>query len=141
MSDIDHRINSRIEAFIDEINQLAQRAARDALSTALDRTESRTTRKRPKRAAKASTRSGPARGGGKRSAQELDNLAEFFFVYVTQKPGQRMEQITEALGYSSAELALPVKKLVEGGKLRVEGQKRASRYYPAKGAARRRRSR
>jgi hypothetical protein len=42
-----------------------------------------------------------------------------------------MEHIASELGLATPELMLPVRKLLADGKLRVEGQKRATQYYPA----------
>jgi hypothetical protein len=42
-----------------------------------------------------------------------------------------MEHIARELNLATPELALPVRKLLADGKLRVEGQKRATEYYPA----------
>ena len=58
-------------------------------------------------------------------------MADSFLAYVTANPGQRMEHIARELGLATPELTLPVRKLLADGKLRVEGQKRATQYYPA----------
>jgi hypothetical protein len=46
-----------------------------------------------------------------------------------------MEHIAKELGLATPELTLPVRKLLADGKLRVEGQKRATQYYPADGSS------
>jgi hypothetical protein len=71
------------------------------------------------------------RRGGKRTADEIAQMADAFLAYVTANPGQRMEHIAKELGVATPELMLPVRKLLAEGKLRVEGQKRATQYYPA----------
>ena len=58
-------------------------------------------------------------------------MADAFLAHVTVNPGQRMEHIAREFGLATPELTLPVKKLLADGKLRVEGQKRATQYYPA----------
>ena len=42
-----------------------------------------------------------------------------------------MEAIGKALGTPTKDLNLPVKKLLAAKKIRVEGQKRATEYFPA----------
>jgi transposase-like protein len=71
------------------------------------------------------------RRGGKRTADEIAQMADAFLAHVTANPGQRMEHIAKELGVATPELMLPVRKLLADGKLRVEGQKRATQYYPA----------
>jgi hypothetical protein len=71
------------------------------------------------------------RRGGKRTAVEIAQMADAFLAHVTANPGQRMEHIAKELGLPTPELTLPVKKLLADGKLRVEGQKRATEYHPA----------
>ncbi len=135
MSDIQNQINACVESFVADLAEMARQAAHDALTNALAQAGAAANVASaidPTPAAKPRK----SRRGGKRSADELDRMAEFFYVYVTQKPGQRMEQISEALGYSTSELNLPVKKLLSAGKIRIEGQKRATQYYPVMGRGR-----
>ncbi|HWN68389.1 MAG TPA: hypothetical protein VNM90_12185 [Haliangium sp.] len=72
---------------------------------------------------------------GKRTADEISQMADSFLVHVTANPGQRMEHIAKELGLATPELTLPVRKLLADGKLRVEAQKRATQYYPADGGS------
>jgi predicted transcriptional regulator len=58
-------------------------------------------------------------------------MADAFLAHVTANPGRRMEQIAKELGLATPELTLPVKKLLAEGKIRVQGQKRATEYFPA----------
>jgi hypothetical protein len=74
------------------------------------------------------------RRGGKRTADEIAQMADAFLAHVTANPGQRMEHIARELGLATPELMLPVRKLLADRKLRVEGQKRATQYYPADGS-------
>ena len=75
------------------------------------------------------------RKGGKRTAVEIAQMADAFLAHVAANPGQRMEHIAKELGLATPELTLPVKKLLADGKLRVDGQKRATQYYPADGGS------
>jgi hypothetical protein len=58
-------------------------------------------------------------------------MADAFLAHVIANPGQRMEHIARELGVATPEFMLPVRKLLADGKLRVQGQKRATQYYPA----------
>jgi hypothetical protein len=124
MDSLQNQVNARVEAFVAEITELARAAAYQALSGALDTPIS-------SRGAIPALR---GRKGGKRTADEIAQMADAFLAHVTANPGRRMEHIAKELGLPTPELTLPVKKLLADGKLRVEGQKRATEYYPADGS-------
>jgi hypothetical protein len=126
MDNLQIQVNARVEAFVAEITELARAAAYQALSGALD------TSVTTGRGAAVAIR---GRRGGKRTAEEFAQMADAFLAHVTANPGQRMEHIAKELGLATPELTLPVKKLLTDGKLRVEGQKRATQYYPADGSS------
>ena len=123
MENLQNQVNIRVEAFVAEITELARAAAYQALSSALD--DSHGTSGRGAAVALGGRR------GGKRTAEELAQMADAFLAYVTANPGQRMEHIAKELGLATPELTLPVKKLLGDGKISVDGQKRATQYYPA----------
>lgn len=50
--------------------------------------------------------------------------------YVKANPGQRGEQIAEALGTDSKGIRGPMKKLIEDGVVRTKGERRGMRYFP-----------
>jgi hypothetical protein len=125
MDNLQNQVNSRVEAFVAEITELARAAAYEALSGALDT---------PISGGRGVTLALRGRKGGKRTAAEIAQMADAFLAHVTANPGQRMEHIARELGLPTPELTLPVKKLLADGKLRVEGQKRATQYYPADGS-------
>jgi hypothetical protein len=125
MDNLQNQVNARVEAFVAEITELARAAAYQALSGALDT---------PIASGRGATMALRGRKGGKRTADEIAQMADAFLVHVTANPGQRMEHIAKELGLATPELTLPVKKLLAEGKLRVEGQKRATQYYPADGS-------
>jgi hypothetical protein len=69
--------------------------------------------------------------GEKRPPAELVKLTDKLGDYIKSHPGHRMEAIGKALGVPTRELNLPVKKLLAGKKIRVQGHKRATEYFPA----------
>jgi hypothetical protein len=123
MENLQNQVNTRVEAFVAEITELARAAAYQALNSALDQTS--ITGGRGIAVALG------GRKGGKRTAEELAQMADAFLAYVTTNPGQRMEHIAKELGLATPELTLPVKKLLAEGKISVDGQKRATQYYPS----------
>jgi hypothetical protein len=127
MDNLQNQVNSRVEAFVAEITELARAAAYQALSAGLDHTQFVSGR--------GATTSLRGRTGGKRTGDEIAQMADAFLAHVTANPGQRMEYIAKELGVATPELMLPVRKLLADGKLRVEGQKRATQYYPADGGS------
>ncbi len=69
--------------------------------------------------------------GAKRPPAELAKLTEKLGEYIKGHPGLRMENIGKAMGEPTKELNLPIKKLLAAKKIRSEGQKRATEYFPA----------
>jgi hypothetical protein len=69
--------------------------------------------------------------GAKRPPGELVKLTERLGEYIKSHPGLRMENIGKALGAPTRELNLPIKKLLAAKKIRSEGHKRATEYFPA----------
>jgi hypothetical protein len=125
-SQIQRRVNERIEGFVAEITELARKAAFETLSSALQgggKISGET-------GAGGAPRLRPRRGG-KRSPDEIAAAADVLLQYIRENPGQRMETIAAAMGSSTRELALPIKRLLQGRKIQVQGQKRATSYSAA----------
>jgi hypothetical protein len=76
----------------------------------------------------ASTKRPP---GAKRPPAELAALVEKLGSYIKSSPGQGVEAIGKALSTRTSDLTLPIKKLLAGKRIRSEGQKRATRYFPS----------
>jgi hypothetical protein len=123
MDNLQNQVNVRVEAFVAEITELARAAAYQALSAGLDQGQFTSGR--------GATVTIRGRKGGKRTAEEIAQMADAFLAHVTANPGRRMEHIAKELGLATPELTLPVRKLLTDGKISVEGQKRATQYYPA----------
>jgi hypothetical protein len=68
------------------------------------------------------------RKGEKRTNAELERLTEALFREITREGGRRIEQIGVKMGVPTKDLALPVKKLLDGKRIRTKGQRRATSY-------------
>jgi predicted HTH transcriptional regulator len=71
---------------------------------------------------------GARRKHAKRSAEDIAQLETNFLEYVTRNPRSTAQQIAGGLGVKTTELALPIGKLLKGGKLRKRGERNATRY-------------
>jgi CRP-like cAMP-binding protein len=148
---IEQEIERRLQTLIEEISALVRQRALEAIADALGTS--------PKRFAKPSGRvetghasasavaipagtSGGAataatgfpvrKQGARRTAEQFAAIEKMLLSYVQSKPGQRMEEISRALGMTPAELARPARRLIARGALRTTGQKRATKYFPAR---------
>lgn len=137
MVDIDTEIRADLEALLDAfmrgVTEIARRAARETLRDALQAVAplDRPPVVAPGSAPNASSARARAKGE-KRPPAELANLGDRLRVFIEQHPGLRSEQINAALGTTRRDVMLPLKKLVTAGVVRADGEKRSTRYYPAK---------
>lgn len=123
MSDFQTEMNRVVAGFVAQITELARAAARDMIDEALGKGG---------KVSLAGFAGGRGRGrgrGAKRTADELDNLAENFHAFVAKHPGLRIEQINKQLGTTTKDLALPIRKLVAEGALKTKGEKRSTTYF------------
>jgi DNA-binding NtrC family response regulator len=151
MSDSETEIKTRVDAFVNELSDLVRQAALEAVAAALKKGEVPTPVRKAGRPAKAAapveiqeekkvstrTRSRAAapkgakrRAGEKRSPQILAQVTEQVFNHIKANAGQGVEQIAKALGTTTKELTLPIRKLLAEKKITSKGQKRATRYFP-----------
>lgn len=127
-------IRARVDAFVNELETLIRDAIRDGFAQAMG--DLGTEKRRPGRPPGSGRAAAPAVSGGKRkkgqkrSPAELKRIQETLFAYVQKTPGKRIEEINKALGTSTSDLSRPLSKLIAGKKVRRQGQKRASRYFP-----------
>jgi hypothetical protein len=68
---------------------------------------------------------------GRRSSSEVENIGETLLAHVKKHPGQRGEQIASELGTDTKTMRLPMKKLIDEGKVKTTGQRRGMCYFPA----------
>lgn len=138
-------IDSRIQRFVAELNELVRKQALDAVSSALG--SEAPVRRGPGRppgsgakqqapsagAAPKAAKGRSRRKGEKRTQSELAQLESSLESYVQNNPGQGIENIGKAIGFPTGELSRPMKKLVQRGAIRTEGAKRATKYYAGTG--------
>ncbi len=155
MSDVENELKTRVDAFVNELSVLVRQAALKAVTEALQKGEvpaapparkagrpakapapveaqeekkgSARSRGRP---AAAAPKAAKRRAGEKRSPQILAQVTEQVFNHIKSNAGQGVEQIAKALGTTTKELTLPIRKLLADKKITSKGQKRATRYFP-----------
>jgi hypothetical protein len=150
----DDDLGARIEAFTADLTTLIRRRALEAVDAALGEAppavaapvaaappKARTPARRkalapqaaPARPAKAFAPRFAARKhapGKKRDPGEIKALVDRVASYIGGHPGATMEAIRDALATPSVELSVPARKLLATGKIRAEGKKQFTRYFP-----------
>ena len=142
MSDFQNEMNRTVQSFVAQITQLAHRAAIDTLESAFSGRGGGGGggRNGGRAAALAAPAIGAPRGrarggrGAKRSPEDLEALSQKFATFVKANPGLRIEQINKELGTTTKDLALPIRKLIADGEVKVKGQKRSTMYFPGRKA-------
>lgn len=130
---IQKELRRRIEAFVADLEGLVREAALQAVAQALGagsyatREPPASSKAKPRAAKKEAAKAG-SKKRVRRSAEDLERAANAIVDYVSKNPGKRAEEIKAALGIPSASWALPVKKLVDEGKLVAKGAKRSTTY-------------
>ena len=133
---LDQDLRNRVEAFVTDIAELVRESALATVYEALGNGAAParvTTRPAPKATRKATARKKAARKSGgriRRSPEQLEALGEAFLAHVKANPGQRIEEIAVRLGEPTSVLKRPVSLLIAAKRLRTEGQKRGTRYFP-----------
>ncbi|HEU4614648.1 MAG TPA: hypothetical protein VFS15_21295 [Kofleriaceae bacterium] len=114
-------MNRVVSDFVAQITELARAAARDMIDEALGTGA---------KGNLAALGRGRGRGrGAKRTADELDRMADQFHSFVAKHPGLRIEQINKQLGTTTKDLALPIRKLISEGAIKTKGEKRSTTYF------------
>jgi hypothetical protein len=133
-TNVEAEIRARLEQFAAKLTSLIQRSAMSSVEDAFAGGSAPAGRGRRAAAAAApSLRAAGARKGQKRDPRLLEALTEKLGGYIAKNPGLRIEQIGEALGVATKDLALPVKKLIAAKRVSTKGQKRATTYFAGGG--------
>lgn len=140
------QIETRIRAIVAELNELVRQQALQAVNDALG-SSGGLARRGPGRpratngaaaeapAAARGPRARARKKGEKRTAAELAALERALADHVRGNPGQGIEAIGKALSLPTSELTRPMKKLVERGDIRTQGEKRATKYFGGDGSS------
>lgn len=132
MNPIEAQIQKLVSDFAAQVAAVARRAAVSTLTSALDGDVG--ARRGSRRSTGALSTGSRRAKGEKRPAAEIAGMSERVRKFVAENPGLRVEQINKALGTSTKELALPLRKLVAAGAVRSEGVKRSTQYFQGDGA-------
>lgn len=136
-SALQRELQKRIEAFVTDLEGLVRRAALQAVAQALGgsvptrATEQVARRRRPKKGAVKTSKPTKAAAPKKRvrrTAADLERAAAAILDHVSKHPGQGAEEIKAALHLATAAWALPIKKLVDEGRIVARGAKRSTTY-------------
>lgn len=159
MNNAENNIKTRVDAFVNDLSDLIRQSALEAVAEALKKggeVSAAPAARRPGRPAKAveapvaakpagkpgrpakssssssasSAAAAKRRAGEKRSPVLLAQVTDQVGNHIKANPGQGVEQIAKALGTSTKELTLPIRKLLGDKKITSKGQKRATRYFP-----------
>jgi len=124
MGEFEAQLNSVVQDFVARVSELARRAAINTLEQALSGYP-------PATAARelGNTKVASRRRPGRRSSDELNALQDAFVKHVKLNPGQRIEEINKALGTTTKDLALRIRKLVSDGVVRTKGERRGTQYF------------
>jgi len=74
--------------------------------------------------------SGERSAGGRRTSEDVEQVGASLLAHVSKSPGQRGEQIAEALNMDTKSTRLPMQKLIADKKVKTKGERRGMRYYP-----------
>ncbi len=129
MDDIQSEIRDLVERFAADVSALARKLAVSTLTGAFGGTS--------QAAARTKAPNGSRAKGGKRAADELQNSATKVQAFINENPGLRIGQINAALGTTTKDLALPLRKLVGAGMVKTEGTRRGTQYFPGTGSRKR----
>lgn len=125
MANLQSDIQRLVDGFVAQVTELARRAAITTLESALGGGG--------RGGSGGGLRIGRGRGrGAKRTGDELEKLSDDFLAFVNKNPGLRIEQINKQLGTTTKDLALPIRKMIADGTLKVKGKKRSTAYFPGK---------
>src|SRR5262249_28146256 len=119
--DFESLLSERVEEFVNHISELARRHAVETLSRALDGQVHHAGREGRKTSASS----------GRRSSDDVEKQADLLLGYIKKNPGKRAEEIAAEVGLSTKTLVLPMRKLAAAKKVKTQGQKRATRYFPS----------
>lgn len=140
MLDPQREIQALVDNFVAELSELAKRIAVEQIHTAFG-VGAKLAAPAPARAAPRSRGKAAApapapakrgkRGRSRRGMGELEELRDKLLAAVAEKPGRRTEELNEALGTETPQIAQLLRRLVSESRIRTEGARRGTRYFLA----------
>jgi hypothetical protein len=138
MSDIRDEIDERVRLFVGDLEELIRQAALEAVQEALGQ-ETAAPAAAPAKRSRASGGGKRKSAGGKKkaaskrssSAASRQKLIDELYEHVEKNPGAKMEEIRDALGAPTKVLRPLANRLLKEEVIRKEGERRATRYFPA----------
>lgn len=135
MSDLEKRLRARIDAFVEELVEIVRDEALEQVGKALGGATTRVkqanrqaTKPSPKQASTKPTTPGPR--AAKRTQEDLAGLEAKIITHVGENPGEGARDIASALGLTTTDVTLPLRRLVGEQKLATTGRKRGTQYHP-----------
>ena len=129
MSKTDDAIALAVEAFVEQLKALIQRAALESVQTALNGGNPSSPRGSKLGHGAAATTSQYYEPSAKRGPAELAALSKKLHRHIAKNPGLRIEKIATDLALPTKALVLPIRKLISDRKLMTKGEKRATLYF------------
>jgi len=126
-----NEIREAIDQFVSKMSDIFRRQSLEQMTRVLSGEMQTRGPGRPRKTALAVTHGVTGRPGIRRDPEALAATVKDVGAYIHAHPGQGVEQIKVALGRTSKELALPIKKLLAAKVVSTKGQKRATKYFPA----------
>ena len=112
-------LDQLVSSFTDKLAALLLKEMRTAIATTPKATGRRGVPSRTKTRVK----------GAKRSKKEIDQLQAKALRLIEDNAGKRIEELNAVLGTMTGELALPLKQLIGAKLVKVQGQRRGTRYF------------
>ena len=131
--ELDRQIQDRIATFVEEINVLVRAAALEAVNEALGGQVPATGLRRAPKARKGAKATAKKGKRARRTADQVKTLAAKLEKAVKATPGQRLGDLATQLRLDTKDARRPMSMLLDADKVRTEGQRGGTRYFPARG--------
>lgn len=122
--------SSAVQSALDTLMDAIRAEVREEFLSVLGTSSAASTKPGGRREARAASKPKPRPKGAKRTPEELEALTAKTLAAIKKAPGKRVEELSEALGVGTKELALPILKLFEQKSIKTTGQRRGTKYFP-----------
>jgi hypothetical protein len=123
-------IQTLLQSFTSELTTLVRRSTFQQLQEVLNGLQGGTATSTKPRTVKI-VRMGKKSGGGKRTTEQVAEFGASLLAFIKQNPGQRGEQIAQALKTDVKTMRLPILRLIAEKKVKTKGQRRGMTYFAA----------